>query len=156
MEKKTPFEVFIGKKPGVKHLRMCGCICYTHILSVLRQKLDGKSEKGVFMGYGSCEKGYRVYVLQTKKIVLSRNVIFDEEKSWDWKENKVEFVSTYFPFKDNEGKEENNTGQSHFDSGESSYSVSSDTEVTENGNENRSQYTKSGSTLVKLKSLEDI
>jgi len=35
---KTPFEAFTGRKPGVKHLKMFGCLCYTHIPSSLRQK----------------------------------------------------------------------------------------------------------------------
>ncbi|CAL8998208.1 unnamed protein product [Prunus brigantina] len=67
----------VRRKPGIKHLKVFGCICYTHVPSSLRQKFDDKSRKGVFMGYGSCEKGYRVYDLQSKKIVLSRSVIFN-------------------------------------------------------------------------------
>ena len=111
VEKKTPFEVFTGRKPGVKHLRVFGCVCYTHVPSVLRQKFDGKSEKGVFMGYGSCEKGYRVYILLTKKIIVSRDVIFDEDKSWNWKTNKVESVSTCFSFAGNEEANEDDAEQ---------------------------------------------
>ena len=67
---KTPFEAFTGRKPGVKHLKVFGCLCYTHIPSSLRHKWDNKAEKGAFVGYGSCEKGYRIYDLKTKKIVL--------------------------------------------------------------------------------------
>ena len=28
---KTPFEAFTRKKPGIKHLRIFGCICYTYV-----------------------------------------------------------------------------------------------------------------------------
>jgi transposase InsO family protein len=80
---KTPFEAFTGRKPGVKHLKVFGCLCYTHIPSSLRQKWDSKAGKGVFVGYDSCEKGYRVYDLKSEKIVLSRSVIFSEDKSWN-------------------------------------------------------------------------
>ncbi|KAI5336317.1 hypothetical protein L3X38_015584 [Prunus dulcis] len=78
---KTKFEAFTGRKLGVKHLRVFGSICYSHIPPNLRQKFDDKASKGIFMGYGSCEKGYRIYNLQTEKIILSRSVVFDENKS---------------------------------------------------------------------------
>ncbi|KAI5328021.1 hypothetical protein L3X38_027417 [Prunus dulcis] len=89
---KTPFEAFTGRKPGVKHLRVFGSICYSHIPSNLRQKFDDKASKGIFMGYGSCEKGYRIYNLQTEKIILSRSVVFDENKSWNWESKQDETV----------------------------------------------------------------
>ena len=54
------------------------------------------------MGYDSCGKGYKVYTLHTKKIVLSWDVIFNEDKSWNWKKNHVEFVLMFFPLKDSE------------------------------------------------------
>lgn len=110
-EEKTPFEVFTGRKPGVKHLKVFGCICYTFVPSVLRQKFDEKSEKGVFIGYGSCEKGYRVYLLHAKKIILSRDVIFDEDKSWNWGIEHDQSVSVIFPIEDRIEKGEDHAGQ---------------------------------------------
>ncbi|KAB2631591.1 retrovirus-related Pol polyprotein from transposon TNT 1-94 [Pyrus ussuriensis x Pyrus communis] len=47
------------------------------------------------MGYGSCEKGYRIYNLQTEKIILSRSVVFDEYKTWNWESKQDEAV--YMP-----------------------------------------------------------
>ena len=87
--RKNTLEVFTARKPDIKHLRIFGCICYSHVPAALRQKLDSKAEKGVFMGYGSCEKGYRVYILESKKIVLSRSVVFVENQFWNWKENQL-------------------------------------------------------------------
>ncbi|KAJ6715423.1 hypothetical protein OIU85_026875 [Salix viminalis] len=156
VEKKTPFEVFTGRKPGVKHLRVFGCMCSTHVPSVLRHKFDEKSEKGVFVGYGSCEKGYRVYNLLTKKIVLSRDVIFDEDKSWNWKTNQVESVSTCISFAGNEETDEDDEEQQiemQHDVCESSNSVPSVTELREDDDGSREPCT---STPVKLRSLEDI
>ena len=66
--KKTPFEAFIRRKPGVKHLKVFGSLCYTYIPSSLRHKWDSKAGKGVFVGYGSCEKGYRVYDLKMRRL----------------------------------------------------------------------------------------
>lgn len=36
------------------------------------------------MGYSSVSKGYRVYVLSTQKIEVSRDVMFEEHKGWNW------------------------------------------------------------------------
>jgi hypothetical protein len=41
------------------------------------------------VGYESCEKGYKVYDLKSEKIVLSRSVIFSEDKSWNWERNQT-------------------------------------------------------------------
>jgi hypothetical protein len=78
LDNKTPFEAYSGRKPGLAHLKIFGCVCYVHIPSEVRQKLDAKSIKGVFVGYAVCEKGYRVYDPTTKRILLSRDVVFDE------------------------------------------------------------------------------
>ncbi|CAL8990558.1 unnamed protein product, partial [Prunus brigantina] len=56
----TPFKKFSGRKPDVKHLRIFGSLCYIHIPSQKRHKLEETGENGVFVGYGVCEKGYRV------------------------------------------------------------------------------------------------
>jgi len=40
------------------------------------------------LGY-STQKGYRVYNLQIKKLVISRDVEIDENASWNWEEEKV-------------------------------------------------------------------
>ncbi|KAI5322513.1 hypothetical protein L3X38_031585 [Prunus dulcis] len=93
----TPFEAYSGRKPGIAHLKIFGCLCYVHIPSEVRQKLDAKSTKGIFVGYATCEKGYRVYDPVTKKLLLSRDVVFDENAAWNWKampENYV-FVSSH-------------------------------------------------------------
>ncbi|GKD09674.1 retrovirus-related pol polyprotein from transposon TNT 1-94 [Tanacetum coccineum] len=44
----TPYEAWIGNKPSVSHLRVFGCICYV-LLTGERHKLDGKSQKHVFI-----------------------------------------------------------------------------------------------------------
>ncbi|KAI5348859.1 hypothetical protein L3X38_001746 [Prunus dulcis] len=84
LEKMTPFEAYTGRKPGIAHLKVFGCLCHVLIPSVLRHKLEENSHKCIFVGYGLCEKGYRLYDPKTRKIVLSRDVYFDEEASWKW------------------------------------------------------------------------
>ncbi|CAL8994001.1 unnamed protein product [Prunus brigantina] len=50
-------------------------------------KLEPKSFKGVFLGYATCEKWYRVFDPLSKKLFLSRDIVFDEEAAWNWEEN---------------------------------------------------------------------
>ncbi|KAM2530058.1 hypothetical protein PS1_027963 [Malus domestica] len=58
-----------------------------HVSSEHRHKLEPKSFKGVFVGYATCENGYKVFYPISKKLVLSRDIVFDEEASWNWEEN---------------------------------------------------------------------
>ncbi|WVZ85487.1 LOW QUALITY PROTEIN: hypothetical protein U9M48_032409 [Paspalum notatum var. saurae] len=80
---RTPYEAWYGSKPDVRHLKVFGCIAYAHINSEKRQKLDDKSEKCIFIGYSEQTKGYRVYNPITKRLFVSRDVIFDENAFWD-------------------------------------------------------------------------
>lgn len=92
---KTPEVAWSGKKPCVSHFRIFGSICYSHIPSKKRGKLDYKSEKCIFVGYVENPKAYKLYNPDTKKIIISRDVIFNEDKEWVWKDEK-EISTTSF------------------------------------------------------------
>ncbi|WJZ92889.1 hypothetical protein VitviT2T_011862 [Vitis vinifera] len=89
VQSKTPIEAWSGVKPSVKHLKVFGSFCYLHVPSVKRGKLDERAEKGVFVGYAAESKGYRIYSLSRMKIVISRDVHFDENSYWNWDLKKV-------------------------------------------------------------------
>ena len=74
----TPYEKWYGRKPNVQHLRVFGCIAYAHVPDVARQKLDKKAEKLRFIGYSKASKGYRLINEKTKKVVVRRDVLFNE------------------------------------------------------------------------------
>ena len=74
----------------MKHLKVFGYVCFAQVPKKRRTKLDETNEKCIFVGYSSMSKGYRLYNLKTKKIIISRDVIFDENGVWNWKEDKVE------------------------------------------------------------------
>ena len=87
----TPEEAWSGKKPSVEYFRIFGCVGHVHIPDVKRTKLDDKSVKCVLLGYSSESKAFRIYDPAKKKIHISRDVIFEEEKAWDWSSsNSVE------------------------------------------------------------------
>ncbi|CAL2240562.1 unnamed protein product [Prunus armeniaca] len=50
----------------------------------LRHKLEENSHKCIFVGYGLCEKGYRLFDPSTRKVILSRDVQFNENGLWKW------------------------------------------------------------------------
>ena len=86
----TPIEAWSGRKPSVKHLKVFGSVCYAQIPKEKRYKLDEVSEKCIFVGYSSQSKGYRLYSLKTNKIIISRDVLFDESATYNWDDEKVE------------------------------------------------------------------
>lgn len=73
----SPFELWFGKKPRIKHLRIIGSTCYAHIPVQKRQKMDKKAVKGYLVGYDGDER-YRIWVKEENKVILSRDVIFHE------------------------------------------------------------------------------
>ena len=80
MDDKTPHEVWTGKKPSLEHLRVFGCNAYLHVPKENRSKLDNKDEKCIFIGYKYGMKGYKLWNLETKKILYSQDVVFIEVK----------------------------------------------------------------------------
>ena len=90
----TPFERLFGQKPDVSNLRVFGCIAFKHIPDAERSKLDRKSSKCVFVGYPEGTKGYKLFDLEKKSFVRSRNIIFQERRFHNFKSKKnVEFYN---------------------------------------------------------------
>ncbi|KAF8391778.1 hypothetical protein HHK36_022012 [Tetracentron sinense] len=89
-ENKTPQEAWSGYKPSVSHLKIFGCIAYAQVLEAKRKKLDDRGKKCIFIGYSEESKAYKLYNPLTNKVVVSRDVIFSEEETWNWdKEEKI-------------------------------------------------------------------
>ena len=83
----TPEEAWNGRKPSVNHFRIFGCIAYAHIPDQKRKKLDDKGEKYIFLSVSEMSKAYKLYNPITKKIVISRDIIFYEGSFWKWDDN---------------------------------------------------------------------
>lgn len=41
-------------------------------------KLDKKTVQGIFVGYSDRTKGYRIYLPESNKVVISTSLVFDE------------------------------------------------------------------------------
>jgi hypothetical protein len=59
-------------------LKDFGCASYVHDVSDTQNKLDAKSRKCCFVGYGDEAFNYRFWDDQNRKIIRSRNVTFIE------------------------------------------------------------------------------
>ncbi|MCO5568402.1 hypothetical protein L7F22_022101 [Adiantum nelumboides] len=73
---KIPQEMWTGKKPNYDKLRVFGCEAFSHIPKDLRKKLDPKSHKCIFIGYGmDGEMGYHLWHPKSKRVLRSSQVI---------------------------------------------------------------------------------
>ncbi|MDR3547133.1 MAG: transposase family protein, partial [Candidatus Pacebacteria bacterium] len=64
-------------KSSVKNLRTFGCNVYYHLQN--QKATEPRSAKGIFLGYSDEGKGYyRLLDLQSRKVVIRRDVHFDE------------------------------------------------------------------------------
>lgn len=83
----TPEEAWSGEKPSVDHFRVFGCVGYVHIPDARRIKLDDKSVSCVLLGYSERSKGYKMYDPVGDKVIISRDVVFEEDRMCDWDTN---------------------------------------------------------------------
>jgi hypothetical protein len=72
----TPYEAWHKTKPNVGYLRTFGCVAHVKINGPGVKKLDDRSVAMVFVGYEDGAKAYRVYNPITKRLHVSRDVIF--------------------------------------------------------------------------------
>ena len=80
IEDKTPFEAWYGYIPSLSFLKVFGCLCFVHVPQVKRDKLDKKAIPGIFVGYSTISQAYKVYHPQTRKMVITRDVHFNEDE----------------------------------------------------------------------------
>ena len=78
MEGMTPYHGWHGRKSNLSHLRAFGCVAYMHIPKTDSSKLDSKSLKCKLVGYSDTQKAFRLLDPVSKKVKISRDVIFDE------------------------------------------------------------------------------
>ena len=60
-------------------------------------KFDPRSKEGIFLGYSSTSKAYRVYNKRTKKVMETINVVIDEASKSDPKKISEEIPKAILP-----------------------------------------------------------
>ena len=76
--KKTPYGLWKGRKPNVKYFRIFGSTCFILKDRENVGKFDSRSDEGIFLGFSSTSKAYRVYNKRTQKVMETVNVVIDE------------------------------------------------------------------------------
>ena len=74
----TPEQAWSGVKPQVTEFRPFGCPAYSHVPKANRTKLKSKTRKCVLVGYQVGTKAYHLWDPKACKMVILRDVIFDE------------------------------------------------------------------------------
>lgn len=98
-----PEERWTGTKPGYNsHLRSFGYLAYVH---QVKEKTSPRATKGVLVGYRKGTKGYRVWLLKEQRVVISKDVVFNEQQLFkDIKKEKDRCVTTNEPTVASKGK----------------------------------------------------
>ena len=80
----TPHEKWTGRRPSVGHMRIFGCVAHVKDTRKHPSKLEDRSMPMIFIGYGLGSKAYRCLDPVNLKVVISRDIIFEESERWTW------------------------------------------------------------------------
>ncbi len=67
-----------NKKPNISYFKVFGCKCFILNERDVLGKFDAKSDEGIFLGYSSVSKAFRVFNKRTLVIEESIHVVFNE------------------------------------------------------------------------------
>lgn len=164
-----------SRVPSINHFRVFGCIGYAKTEATHLRKLDDRSRTLVHLGTEPGWKAYWLYDPQSRRAVVSRDVVFDETKVWNWnrinaEEDNVGDLIIEFGSSGNcgiqrteqnkETKDENGIEEDTVETsveGHKNNEESSESEDDTDGNENQTQpervVTRSGRVITKPKYL---
>jgi hypothetical protein len=77
-KKKTCYELMHGCTPKVSHFYVFGCKCFILKKGKKLNKFKARSVDGIFFGYASHSRAFRVLDLETNQIVGTCEVTFEE------------------------------------------------------------------------------
>lgn len=89
----TPYEMWMGHKPDISHIRVFGCVAHMKVPGNRAKKLDDRSQEVVNLGKEPGTKAYRLYDPIINRLFVSRDVIFDEGRAWSWNDRETPEIS---------------------------------------------------------------
>ena len=87
---------------------MFGRLSYAHVPDSKHIKLDNKSLKCVLLGISEESKAYRLYDPLSQKVLISYDVIFNEEESWPWDDCYAQAIQAPLDWSDVDEDSKNN------------------------------------------------
>ena len=78
---KTPYELWKNKKPNIIYFKVFASKCFVLNTKGNLGKFDAKSNVGIFLGYSSSSKSYRVFNKNIMVVEESIHVIFYESNN---------------------------------------------------------------------------
>ena len=103
--KKTAYELFHGRKPFISFLHIFGYKCFILNNKDNLGKFDPKADDGIFLGYSSISKDFRVFNKRRQTVEKMIHVTFDESRlansnSYQENEELNQWANTYFEVPD--------------------------------------------------------
>lgn len=89
---KTPYEVWIGRKPSLSYLRTWGCLAKVNVPITKKRKLGPKTVDCVFLGYANHSIAYRFLIVKTEVPDMHVGTIMESRDAT--------FFENIFPMKD--------------------------------------------------------
>ena len=80
VQNQPPYDLLFGSSPSYDLLRVFGCVCFVFLHDHERNKLQSCSRLCCFLRYGIGQKGYRCYDPISKRLRVSRHVVFCKHK----------------------------------------------------------------------------
>ena len=74
---KSPYELLYSKTPTLDHLKVIGCLCYATVMPK-GDKFAERAVPTILLGYSELQKGYMLLDMKSKRLFVSRDVVFHE------------------------------------------------------------------------------
>ena len=112
---KTPYELLNNRIPNISYFRVFGSKCFILDTQINRGKFDAKATEGIFIGYSTTSKAYRVYNSVKHKVEESIHITFNESNIDLARNEEVLADSSYQP---RMGQTHSQMGQTHSQMGQ--------------------------------------
>lgn len=88
----TPYELWTGRKPSLKHFHVWGCPAEARPYKPLEKKLDPKTVSNYFVGYSERSRGFKFYDPKLKIIFETGTAVFFEDIEFGGRNQVRDFV----------------------------------------------------------------
>jgi hypothetical protein len=89
----SPYFMLHGNHPTYSSLRVFGSKCFPYTWDTKQNKFDPKTILCIFVGFSDKHKGYKCFHPPSKKMLISRHVVFDES-SFPYKQKLQNYITS--------------------------------------------------------------